>query len=182
MGQKQSLDTLLEAARLLAHTGVLIALAGDGNDRARLVTKARDLKLTNVRFTGVQPSGIHESMLSAADVLLLNQRHSVSDMALPSKLSSYFAAGRPVVAAVASNSEAAREVVAAKAGALVLPGDAEGLARTLLAIRENPSQAAEYGRNAVAFARSELTEKAAMCHYWQFLDRDCDHAGLSLPP
>ncbi len=51
-------------------------------------------------FLGVQPDGIHASLLSASDVLLLSERATQIGMSLPSKLTSYFAAGRPILAAV----------------------------------------------------------------------------------
>src|SRR5207253_2295922 len=102
MGQKQGLSNLLEAARLLERDKIRIVLAGDGNDREPLMLRARQLRVSNVSFMDVQAQGDFESMLSAADLLLLNQRPSVDAMALPSKLASYFASGRPVVAAVAA--------------------------------------------------------------------------------
>ncbi len=55
-------------------------------------------------------------MLEAADALIVNQRASVTDMALPSKLTAYFAAGRPVIGAVAPDSETAAELRRAQAG------------------------------------------------------------------
>src|SRR4029077_20013153 len=48
MGQKQDLDNLLEAARLLQGRRITFVLAGDGNDRARLIAKAAYLRLPNV--------------------------------------------------------------------------------------------------------------------------------------
>ena len=59
--------------------------------------------------------------MQASDVLLVNQRASVADMSLPSKLTSYFPAARPVVAAVLPDSETAREIQAAQAGYVVSP-------------------------------------------------------------
>ena len=49
--------------------------------------------------------------LAAADVLLVNERPSVGDMSLPSKVTSYLAARRPVLAAVAPDGATAAEVV-----------------------------------------------------------------------
>ena len=63
-------------------------------------------------------------MLGAADVLLLSQRASVRGMSLASRLTAYFAAGRPVVAAASPGSEVAAEVRRSEAGVLVRPGRA----------------------------------------------------------
>ena len=99
MGQKQGLDNVLDAAALLRGSPVRVVLVGDGNDRARLERDATDRGLTNVEFVDLQGPGRWEAVMQAADVLIVNQRESVTDMSLPSKLTSYFAAGRPVVAA-----------------------------------------------------------------------------------
>jgi hypothetical protein len=61
-----------------------------------------------VQFLPMQGPGRWEELMQASDVLLVNQRASVADMSLPSKLTSYFPAARPVVAAVAPDSETPR--------------------------------------------------------------------------
>ena len=93
-----------------------IVLAGDGSDRPRLARVSRGLNLENVEFYGVQPPGEYEAMLRSADVLLVNQRSAVADMSMASKLTSYFAADKPVLAAVGVTSETAREVRASGGG------------------------------------------------------------------
>jgi glycosyltransferase involved in cell wall biosynthesis len=161
MGQKQGLDNLLGAARLLGHGRTRIVLAGDGNDRTRLVEIARREGAENVSFVGVQPEGSFEAMLQAADILLINQRASVRDMALPSKLTSYFASGRPIVAAVSAESETAREIQAAGVGTIVPPESPGRLAdaiRGLVKSGKNRNQMSARGEEYVA--THLLAEKA----------------------
>ena len=100
MGYKQGLEQMVDAAKLaIAHElPVRFVLSGGGNCAEAIRDAAAGLP--NTVFLGVQPDGIHASLLAAADVLLLSERPSQTDMSLPSKLTSYFAAGRPVVAAV----------------------------------------------------------------------------------
>lgn len=100
MGQKQGVGNVLEAAQLLCGDGVRIVLAGDGNDRQRLLEKACRLEIDNVSLLPLQASGQYEAMLRAADVLILNQRASVGEMSLPSKLASYPEVARRMVAGV----------------------------------------------------------------------------------
>jgi glycosyltransferase involved in cell wall biosynthesis len=169
MGQKQGLDTVLEAARLLNHVGIKIVLSGDGNDRRRLQERARELRLANVFFLELQPRGKYEAMLRAADALLLNQRPSVADMSLPSKLASYFASARPVVAAVAADSEAAETVRLAGAGIVVPPGKPAALVEAVSSLRSNPEAANELGRRGGAFAEKYLSEDRALEAYTGFL-------------
>ena len=62
-------------------------------------------------------------VLAAADVLLLSERASVVDMSLPSKLTSYAVAGRPIVAAVPAGGTTAAELDRSGAALRVEPGD-----------------------------------------------------------
>jgi glycosyltransferase involved in cell wall biosynthesis len=109
-------------------------------------------------------------MLRAADVLLLNQRASVSDMSLPSKLASYFSSGRPVVAAVAPGSEAAAVVERAGAGVVISPGDPRALASALHTLRTRPETARALGRRGQAYAERHLTVEGALAGYNAFLE------------
>jgi len=170
MGQKQGLDNLLDAAQLIRDPDVKIVLTGDGNDRGRLMERAEALKLRNLSFTGLQPPGRFEAMLRAADVLLVHQRGSVGDMALPSKLTAYFAAGRPVVAAVAPASSAAHEVQAAGAGVVINADEPAAIARSLIAIRESPETARRLGLAGEEHARRFLSRERALREYDRLLE------------
>ncbi len=169
MGQKQALDNLLEAAARLGGNGVRLVLAGDGNDRPRLESRAREMRLENLSFAPVQPWGQYESMLRAADLLIVNQRASVSDMSLPSKLTSYFVTGRPVVAAVAAESETALEVEAAEAGLVVAPEDPDALAQGILSLRHSEDERRTHGERASAYAERYLRAESALPEYEQFV-------------
>jgi colanic acid biosynthesis glycosyl transferase WcaI len=123
MGYKQGLANIVECAGLAAEAEprLLFVLMGDGNQRSMLVDLAQRQRLPNLRFLPIQPAELFSSVLAAADILLVNQRSSVTNMSLPGKLTSYFASGRPVVAAVAPESETAIELVNTSAGVLVPP-------------------------------------------------------------
>jgi glycosyltransferase involved in cell wall biosynthesis len=169
MGRKQGLDNLLDAASLLRGRDVKFVLAGDGNDRARLERRAAEQRLDNVAFFELQGPGRWEAMMQASDLLLVNQRASVTDMSLPSKLTSYFAAGRPVVAAVSTGSEAAREIDAAHAGVVVAPDDPEALADAILVLAEG-AEAATLGASARRYAHEVLSADKILAEYERFVE------------
>ena len=85
-------------------------------------------------------------MLHAADVLLLNEKPGVGDMAVPSKLTTYFMTGKPVVAATDHSSAAAAEIRAAAAGVVVAPGDPRALLEATLAIGRDKPAAVRFGK------------------------------------
>ena len=164
MGQKQSLDNVIDAARGLGGEGIRIVLAGGGNDRRRLEREGRGA----VGFEGVQPAGRFEAMLGAADVLLLSQRASVRGMSLASRLTAYFAAGRPVVAAASLGSEVAAEVRRSGAGILVSPDDPDALAQALIALRAAPARRAALGAAGAAYAARELAPEIVLPRWSAF--------------
>jgi colanic acid biosynthesis glycosyl transferase WcaI len=171
MGHKQGLDNLLDTAALLGDGDVRVALVGDGNDRARLESQARDRRLGNVDFIPLQGPGQWEATMQAADVLLVNQRASVTDMSLPSKLTSYFASGRPVIAAASADSETAAEIAAAGAGLVVPPGDPAAFRDAIVALEHDRRRADTLGMSGKAYAESTLSRESALSEYEDFIDR-----------
>jgi colanic acid biosynthesis glycosyl transferase WcaI len=170
MGHKQGLDNLLRTAAHLRGAGVRIVLAGDGNDRNRLERRARELALTNLDFIELQPPGRWEAVMQAADVLLVNQRASVTDMSLPSKLTSYFGAGRAVVAAASADSETAEEIGAAEAGIVVPPEDPRAFREAILSLRNDAGLAEKLGRHGQMFAENVLSPATVLAEYESFVD------------
>jgi colanic acid biosynthesis glycosyl transferase WcaI len=129
MGHKQGLTAVIECARMAGNDRhqPMFVLAGDGSQRQELERKVSQYGLTNVRFLPTQSSQDYADLLGAADVLILNQSATVKDMSFPSKVASYVASGRPVVAAVAPDSAVARELEEAGAALVVEPGQADKL-------------------------------------------------------
>ncbi|GMU39608.1 MAG: glycosyltransferase WbuB [Chloroflexota bacterium] len=158
MGYKQALEHVVEAARLARDAGSAteFVLVGDGNQRAMLQDLVARHHLSNVRFMPLQDASIFPSMLGAADVLVLNQRATVTDMSLPGKLSTYLASGRPVVAAVHEASETARELRRAGADCIVRPEDPAALLAGIEALIAEPARAQALGERGQRFALDEF--------------------------
>jgi colanic acid biosynthesis glycosyl transferase WcaI len=133
MGVKQGLENVVEAARRadLAGSKVRFVLLGDGNQRARLAELGADVE--RLTILDPLPGDRFPDALAAADVLVVNEAETVAEMSAPSKLTSYFAAGRPVVAASWARSAASAELARADAGLRLDPGDPEALHAAVLA-------------------------------------------------
>lgn len=164
MGSKQGLVNLIECARLAAdrNRSLLFTLVGDGNQRSKLVTLAEQYRLPNIRFLPIQPAEIFPSVLAAADVLLINQRSAVTNMSLPGKLTSYFASGRPIVAAVSPDSETAMEIREARSGVLVPPDQPARLLQAIQEVADEPALLERLGAAGRLFARRELSAGHAL--------------------
>lgn len=171
MGNKQSLENVVECARLAAESDqrLLFVLAGDGSQRSYLEQLAARYRLPNLRLLPLQPVDLFSSVLAAADVLLVNQRGSIRDMSLPSKLTSYFAVGKPIVAAVQPTSEAAREIEASGGGLVVAPDEPKVLLDALQRLADDEDLCAQMGKSAHTWSAAEISKAAAMDGYKQLL-------------
>jgi glycosyltransferase involved in cell wall biosynthesis len=133
---------------------VVFVLMGEGSQRQALETMARGVE--RLRFLPLQHEDELANVLNAADVLLISERSTVIDMSLPSKLTSYFAAGRPVVAAVPPDGSTAREVLRSGGGLVVPIGDPDELNRVVGRISEDAEWAGTLGMAGRRYAESAL--------------------------
>ncbi len=173
MGHKQGLDVIVDTAALARRSGredLLFVLVGDGNQRHRLENLARRERLENLLFLPLQSTEHYADTLAAADVLLLTQRGDVRDMSLPSKLTSYFRAGRPVIAAVAPESETFREMCSGELGLLVEPGDPSAILAGILKLKDDAALRDRLVVSAHTFLESALSEGHASKRVLGFVD------------
>jgi len=170
MGLKQGLENLLAAARLASAElpATRFVLIGDGSQRAAL--QAGTTGLPNVEFRDLVDEELYPDVLAAADVLVVNERAGLVEMSLPSKLTSYFAAGRPVLAAVPPTSATILEVGRAGAGIVVPAEDPPAFVAALRRLLNDPDLAANLGAAGAAYAASELTPTACFARAEAFLD------------
>ena len=171
MGLKQGLEQVVEAAAIAGRRGsaVRFVLVGDGNQRERIAALGAGLPALEMRPL-VSEDELAD-LLAAADVLLISERASIVDMSLPSKLTTYLAAGRPVVAAIRQDGATAQEIERSGGGIVVPADDPLGLLDALQNLATDPAGARRLARAGKAFADAELEEEAALTRYRVFVDR-----------
>ncbi|MGC9536755.1 glycosyltransferase [Streptomyces sp. UG1] len=162
MGLKQGLEVLVDTARIAARATprMRVVLMGDGSRRAHLQRLAA--VLPNVDLLSPVAGSDFPDVLAAADVLVVTQRASVVDMSLPSKLTSYFASGRPVVASVAAQGGTAQEVRRSGAGLVVRPEDPEALHNAVEELIRDPERSTALGARGPAYVRQRLSPQAGL--------------------
>jgi colanic acid biosynthesis glycosyl transferase WcaI len=147
MGKKQGLETLIEAARIVATTGyerIQFVLCGDGVARAELKAAAQDLP--NVTFAPLVPLERLNDLLNFADIHVLPQRADAEDLVFPSKLTNMLASGRPVVATARLGTQVA--TVLDGCGVVVPPGSPAALAVALSDLAADDRRRSELGAEA----------------------------------
>jgi glycosyltransferase involved in cell wall biosynthesis len=162
IGLKQDLGNLVEAARLCsADHSMRFVIVGDGSQRGPVQAFAGGL--SNLEFVDSLDDAAYPLALAAADVLVVNERPSVGDMSLPSKLTSYLSAGRPIVAAVSPDGATAHELERTGGAAEVVPaGYPLALAKSLRWLRDDPERRIEMATLGEDYAALALGKDAAM--------------------
>ena len=126
VGLSQGIDGLLDVAeRFRDLPDVVIAIVGDGAQKASCWHAAEAAALHNVRFFPVSAEvGVCIDSFATADVFIVSLKRGLSGFIVPSKLYGILAAGRPFIAAVEDDCEAAEIARAHDCGIVVAPGDA----------------------------------------------------------
>jgi colanic acid biosynthesis glycosyl transferase WcaI len=168
MGEKQDLDTIIDVAAAARIPGLRVGIVGDGAARSAILGKVTGAAVTNVRLEPLQSREQVPSIFAAADVLLLTQRADVIDSVAPSKLLSYMAAGRPVIAAVHPDSETARLVSSSGCGIVCKPEDFEELVSALRTLRSDDGLRQSMGERGRKRAADDFSEPRVL-KQWQDL-------------
>ncbi len=94
IGEKQGLEAILHAANDLSqHPELRFIICGSGPYKPHLEKMAGDLNLKNLSFLPIQPFEKFNEFLNLADVHLVIQKASASDLVMPSKLTTILSVG-----------------------------------------------------------------------------------------
>lgn len=156
IGRAQAMETVVAAASLLAdRREIALTIFGSGSMRDWMHEQVTARGLDNITLPGRVPPSEMPGIYAECDALLLPLVDD-PDVAetVPSKLQSYFGAGRPIIAAV--NGEAARIVVEAGAGLSCPAEDPEALAAAIRLLCDLPPRAREkMSRSALQYFHRE---------------------------
>jgi glycosyltransferase involved in cell wall biosynthesis len=162
MGIKQDLMNVIEAGHIADSTPgnkIRFVLMGGGSERNVLEVAARTVR--SVEIIDSVSGELYPKVLAAADVLMVNEKAGSQDVAVPSKLTSYFSSGRPVVAASEAGSATRIEVENSGGGICVAPGDPACLYESVVLVANARSDLAEFGTNATRYVETHLSEQSA---------------------
>jgi len=163
LGLTQELDRYLDlAVRLRDLDDLVLVFVGDGAVKSALQARRAELALTNVQLLPYAPRERMGDSLASADVFLAPVAAGLTRFMLPSKIYTYMAAGRPIIAALDESSDLCDLVRAHQCGFAVAPTDIDAIeahVRWLHAHREPCREMGERARRAseTCYARSVVT-------------------------
>lgn len=159
LGYTQGLETLVAAASA-AGEGVAVDIVGDGNAARSVAALAASVQ--NVTVRSPVPRDEFGGLLASHDAHVVVQRRAAAGANLPSKIASYLASGRPVIASIDAATPAAALLRESGAALLVEPESPVALAEAMQRLRAEPTLRHALGRNARVFAEARLSKEAAL--------------------
>lgn len=131
VGRAQSVETIVEAAHHLRDAGnVKFFIVGSGSRLEWVKAEIERLALNNIVLAGRFPASDMPSILGAASALLVTLGDDpIVSLTVPSKIQSFLACGRPIIACL--NGEGARILKEAAAGLVCPSGNSIELAKAI---------------------------------------------------
>jgi len=165
MGMAHGLETIIAVAAQLQNTNpeIVFLMLGEGAEKERIVTLARERGLNNLRFVDQQPREKIPAYICASDVcLVLLKKTELFKTVIPTKMLEFMSCARPVILGVDGQARAILEE--ARAGFVIEPESSAALLdaiRDLAANREVARQLGQNGREYILrkFSRHHTAEK-----------------------
>jgi glycosyltransferase involved in cell wall biosynthesis len=130
-------DAIIAAARKLENENIGFVFVGDGAERSRLEKLAAGA--TNVRFLPFFPSSEIPSVLASPDAHIVTIKRGLEGVVVPSKMFGIIAAGKPIVAFAAPETDVAALGVRHGFAIYANPTDPEELAFSIRRIAADPA-------------------------------------------
>ena len=159
IGESQSFETLLKSAVLLKNEKVQVQwlILGEGRMKEFVTRKIIELNLQDCfHLLGAYPSIEIPKYFSCADVLLVSlKKDPIYALTIPSKIQSYLACGKPIIASL--NGEGARIIEEAKAGYTSPAEDSSALAAAIRSfLNLDMNQRKVLAKNAKTYFKKEF--------------------------
>ena len=152
-GVANALYAAIDAIGPLASEGIDFVLVGNGPEKERLQTHARDKGYGNIHFLPAISKASIPTFLSHMDGLYIGlQRQPLFRFGVsPNKLFDYMMAGKPIIQAIAAGNNPVEE---AHCGFAVEPDNTESIRQTVLKLKNTPlDERVAMGHNGYLFVR-----------------------------
>jgi colanic acid biosynthesis glycosyl transferase WcaI len=161
LGEKQGLEIIIEVAKtFISSLNVKFLIVGSGGGKDKLELLVKKSNLTNVLFYPLQPYEKLSALLATADIHLVLQKKSASDLVLPSKLTGILAAGGCALVSAVPGTTLYDVVEKNKLGILIEPESTEALRKAIGDAFE--SNLSSYRENARLYAKNNLSKDSIL--------------------
>jgi len=168
LGLTQDFDTVIAAAEGVPDD-VVFLMVGGGSRAAWLEGEIRRHNSPSLRMLPYQDSNHLPDLYATSSVGLVTLIKDAARGTFPSKVYTIMSSGRPCVVVSDLASDAAELVGRTRSGAAVAPGDAIGLRRLIMDLRDHPGTAEEMGGRGRQFVVATHSPDAVVSQYDELL-------------
>ena len=174
MGFAQGLNVVIDCADLLkSYKNILFLLVGDGIKKDELIKKTEYMQLNNIKFLPLQSKKAYPSVLYASDICLVTLDKMLLIPAVPAKLLSIMASGRPVVASMNLKGDAPKIIKSAKCGYCVEADNPKELSEAILKLYHAPMLRDEFGKNGREYVIKHFSRRNCIKKYEKLFIKAC---------
>lgn len=170
-GKKQNLDQILPLIQMLheRRPEVRVILRGDGSERPRIERLVAQMGVANTSFLPLAPAEDIARSLQAADIHLVPQARNVANYALPSKLFTIMAVGRPFLCIAEAGSPLDLLARQSGAGICVYPNDNEALFEAVSRLLDDRGLIREMGQRGRRFVSANMDRDMILSLYEELI-------------
>lgn len=163
-GVANHLDQILDAAKLLEDTNVLFLLIGQGMEKARLIKKAKEMNIRNVRFLDPVPKKeVFQYILASEMGASVLKKVDTFKTVYSNKTFDYFSCKKPILMAIDGVSRELLEV--SNAGSYVEPENAEEYNRIIREYLDDEQRLLVEGENGYKYAKEHFDRNILATKY-----------------
>ncbi len=168
IGESQSVNTLIEAAKLLrSEEDVLFVVVGDGTEKEKCMSIANGV--SNVMFIPMQPPTRISEVYSLGDVSTVLCKKGVGTAGMPSKTGSIFATSTMVIAAFDHGSDLQKIIDANELGICVDPEQPESLAEAIMWAKNHIERVKQRGDKGNNYLKNHMTTDICTDMLWRII-------------
>lgn len=172
LGKKQGLGQIIALAEALQvdRPDIQIVVRGNGSQAEALKSEIAAKGLKNVRLTDLLPPEHLSRGLAEGDIHLVPQDPEGAAFAVPSKIFSVMAAGRPFIATARPGSPLSRLQELSGAFLCAPPNDANAFAQAVLTLADDAQSRAELGARGRQFVEKNFSKSKVLGDFTSLIE------------
>jgi len=172
MGTSQSIDDLLDAAKILctSYPDIIFVLVGSGNAFDHYKERIEKENIINTRLLEPVDGIDYPDLLASADIQVIPMAAGLEGLAVPSKFYPSLASGRPILAIASPFSEVGRVIMESGSGIRVDYADVDQIRKAIIQLHGDPTLCRRMGEEAARVADEKYTLPKVAAKYMQIFE------------
>lgn len=158
--KQANVDLMIKAFHKAGLQNAEFRIMGGGNAKSDCQNLVKELGCNNIVF-GEVPVGEVANVQKQADVMVLALKSGTGTQGVPSKLTAYMMSGKPVIASMESEADAAKMILKAEAGYVSPADDVDAMAESFKKMADKTGEELQLmGEKSRVFAEKNLSRES----------------------